>query len=84
MKRRKDRKFLYESIDGRHQNEEGDYFPKDFADWREIPSETLPANRASSGSAAGHCFFGSHLPRRLCDAGHSASEHYRNRGDASR
>lgn len=41
MKRRKDRKFLYESIDGRHQNEEGDYFPKDFADWREIPSETL-------------------------------------------
>jgi RNA polymerase sigma-70 factor, ECF subfamily len=39
--RRKKREFLYESIDDRHQNEEGDYFPKDFADWREIPSEAL-------------------------------------------
>ena len=24
-----------------HQDEEGDYTPRDFADWREIPSETL-------------------------------------------
>lgn len=41
MKRRKDRKFLYESMDDRDQNEEGDYIPRDFADWREIPSEAL-------------------------------------------
>ena len=41
MKRRKDRKFLHESIDDRNQDEEGDYIPKDFADWREIPSEAL-------------------------------------------
>jgi RNA polymerase sigma-70 factor (ECF subfamily) len=41
MKRRKDRRFLYDSIDVQNQDEEGDYFPKDFADWREIPSETL-------------------------------------------
>ena len=41
MKRRKDRKFLHESMDDRNQGEEGDYIPRDFADWREIPSEAL-------------------------------------------
>ena len=41
MKRRKDRKFLYDSIDQPQEDEAGDYFPRDFADWREIPSETL-------------------------------------------
>jgi RNA polymerase sigma-70 factor (ECF subfamily) len=41
MKRRKDRKSLYESVDEPQTGEEGDYSPKDFADWREIPSETL-------------------------------------------
>lgn len=38
---RKDRRHLYESIDEPRTDEEGDYSPKDFADWREIPSETL-------------------------------------------
>ena len=28
-------------MDEGQQNEEGDYIPKDFADWREIPSEAL-------------------------------------------
>jgi RNA polymerase sigma-70 factor (ECF subfamily) len=41
MKRRKDRKFLHESIEERDVDEEGNYIPKDFADWREIPSEAL-------------------------------------------
>jgi RNA polymerase sigma-70 factor, ECF subfamily len=41
MKRRKERKFLYESIEQRDVDEEGKYTPKDFADWREIPSEAL-------------------------------------------
>jgi RNA polymerase sigma-70 factor, ECF subfamily len=41
MKRRKERKFLYESIEQRDVDEEGNYIPKDFADWREIPSEAL-------------------------------------------
>jgi len=41
MKLRKDRRHLYESIDGGHQNDDGDYLPTDFADWREIPSEAL-------------------------------------------
>jgi RNA polymerase sigma-70 factor (ECF subfamily) len=44
MKRRKDRKGLYESIDQQNTDDEGDYFPRDFADWREIPSETLQRN----------------------------------------
>jgi RNA polymerase sigma-70 factor (ECF subfamily) len=41
MKLRKDRRHLYESMDEGQQNDEGDYVPKDFADWREIPSEAL-------------------------------------------
>jgi RNA polymerase sigma-70 factor (ECF subfamily) len=41
MKLRKDRRHLYESLDEGQQNNEGDYVPKDFADWREIPSEAL-------------------------------------------
>lgn len=41
MKLRKDRRHLYDSIDDGVENEEGDYIPRDFADWREIPSEEL-------------------------------------------
>jgi RNA polymerase sigma-70 factor, ECF subfamily len=38
---RKDRKHLFESVDESQESEDGDYFPKDYADWREIPSEEL-------------------------------------------
>jgi RNA polymerase sigma-70 factor (ECF subfamily) len=41
MRVRKYRTGLYESIDEGAQTEEGDYLPKDYADWREIPSEAL-------------------------------------------
>src|SRR6202047_5139437 len=41
MKLRKARPHLYESIDEQQETEEGDYWPKDFADWRPIPSELL-------------------------------------------
>jgi RNA polymerase sigma-70 factor (ECF subfamily) len=41
MKLRKDRRHFYESIDPEREDEEGDYKPRDFADWREIPSEEL-------------------------------------------
>jgi RNA polymerase sigma-70 factor (ECF subfamily) len=41
MRLRKDRRHLYESIDRGQQSDDGDYIPKDFADWREIPSEAL-------------------------------------------
>jgi RNA polymerase sigma-70 factor, ECF subfamily len=41
MKLRKARRHLYESIEEGQANDEGDYIPKDFADWREIPSEAL-------------------------------------------
>jgi RNA polymerase sigma-70 factor, ECF subfamily len=39
--RRERRRKLHESLDEQHQGEEGDYTPRDFADWREIPSEAL-------------------------------------------
>lgn len=41
MKLRKDRRHLYESLEEGQQTDDGDYIPKDFADWREIPSEAL-------------------------------------------
>jgi RNA polymerase sigma-70 factor (ECF subfamily) len=41
LKLRKDRRHLYESIDEPRTSEDGEYFPKDFADWREVPSEAL-------------------------------------------
>jgi RNA polymerase sigma-70 factor, ECF subfamily len=41
MKLRNARPHLYESLDEGHESEEGDHWPKDFADWRPIPSELL-------------------------------------------
>ena len=41
MRLRKDRRYLYESIEQGQQSDDGDYTPKDFADWREIPSQAL-------------------------------------------
>ena len=41
LKLRKDRRHLYESVDEPRTDEEGEYLPKDFADWREVPSEAL-------------------------------------------
>jgi RNA polymerase sigma-70 factor (ECF subfamily) len=41
LKLRKDRRHLYESVDEQRASEDGEYFPKDFADWREVPSEAL-------------------------------------------
>lgn len=41
MRLRKDRPYLHESIEEGERGEDGDYIPKDFADWREIPSEAL-------------------------------------------
>jgi RNA polymerase sigma-70 factor, ECF subfamily len=41
MKLRKDRRHLYDSIEEGQLAEDGDYVPRDFADWREIPSESL-------------------------------------------
>ena len=38
---RTDRRHLYESLDEGQCSEDGDYIPKDLADWREIPSEAL-------------------------------------------
>ena len=42
MRRRRERTSKMEAIDERRNNEdEGEYTPRDFADWREIPSEAL-------------------------------------------
>ena len=41
MKLRKNHPHLYESLQEGRRTEDGDYMPRDFADWREIPSEAL-------------------------------------------
>ena len=43
MRRRKNHAEVMEAMVD-HQDDEGNYIPKDFADWREIPSETLERN----------------------------------------
>jgi RNA polymerase sigma-70 factor (ECF subfamily) len=40
MRRRRERTVVMEQIDDR-QDEESEYAPRDFADWREVPSESL-------------------------------------------
>jgi RNA polymerase sigma-70 factor, ECF subfamily len=40
MRRRRERTAKMEALDD-HRDEDGDYTPRDFADWREIPSEAL-------------------------------------------
>ena len=41
LKRRRDHASLFESIDNGSGEDEGTFMPRDFADWREIPSETM-------------------------------------------
>jgi RNA polymerase sigma-70 factor, ECF subfamily len=41
MRRRRGRTVVMEGIDDHRDGEEGDYVPREFADWREIPSEAL-------------------------------------------
>ena len=53
MRRRKDRKALYDSIDEGYQDESGDYFPIDFADWREIPSDALEQKELKTALSRG-------------------------------
>jgi len=44
MRLKKARPHLYDSIDDQQQSEEGDFWPKDYADWRPIASELLEQN----------------------------------------
>src|SRR5215470_14695369 len=53
LKLRKDRRHLYESADEGEETEEGDYIPRDFADWREIPSEALERRELREAIARG-------------------------------
>ncbi len=41
MRKRRERTVAMEQIDNRPDGEESEYAPRDFADWREIPSEAL-------------------------------------------
>lgn len=51
MRRRRERTRMTEAIDD-HRDEEGEYTPRDFADWREIPSEALERKEVRQKLAA--------------------------------
>ena len=51
MRRRRERTVVMEAIDERRE-EESDYAPRDFADWREIPSEVLERKEVRQKLAA--------------------------------
>src|ERR1700740_2224412 len=54
MRRRRERTVTMEAIDERRDKEgESDYAPRDFADWREIPSEALERKEVRQRLAAG-------------------------------
>jgi RNA polymerase sigma-70 factor (ECF subfamily) len=53
VKLRKDRRHLYDSIEEGNADEEGDYIPRDFADWRQIPSEALQQRELKEALARG-------------------------------
>jgi RNA polymerase sigma-70 factor (ECF subfamily) len=44
MRLKKARRHLHESIDDQQPSEDGDFWPRDYADWRPIPSELLEQN----------------------------------------
>src|SRR5580698_2024481 len=51
MRRRRERTVVMEAIDDRRE-EDSDYAPRDFADWREIPSEALERKEVRQRLAA--------------------------------
>src|SRR5215813_13369258 len=57
MRRRKQRTDLIEPIE-KDKNEEGSYTPRDFADWREIPSEALERKEVREKLAEALCSIG--------------------------
>ncbi len=46
MRLRKARQHLYESLDDPQEGQQGEYWPRDLADWRPIPSEILEKDEA--------------------------------------
>ena len=74
MRRRKRARGMMEGIDD-HQDEEGEYIPRDFADWREIPSEALERKEVRAETGRGVGFAGAKIPRSICAARHGAVEH---------
>ena len=67
MRRRKQHAELFEPIDGsQDSSDEGNYTPRDFADWREIPSEALERSELRSLLANALASLGQNTARYLC------------------
>lgn len=51
MKYRRDRRAMMESLDEDHEIDQEEYQPREFADWREIPSESLERKEVQTALA---------------------------------
>jgi|GEM_PF-2684827 len=80
MRLRKDRRHLYESIEQGQQSDDGDYIPKDFADWREIPSQALE-RRELRDALQGPGISPREIPRDTGSARCKPPQHHGNRAD---
>ena len=78
LKLRKDRRHLYESVDEQGADEEGEYFPKDFADWHDVPSEALQRKELEGSIEARDWRLSSDISRSTHSSRCPTFEHRRN------
>ena len=81
MRRRRERTVVMEGIDDQR-DEEGEYVPRDFADWREIPSEALERKEIRQRLAEALADPRPKVSRGIHAARHGAPQHSGNSGDA--
>ena len=80
MRQRKQHAELFEPMaEAQDQDEEDAYTPRDFADWREIPSEALERSEIRALLAKGPGQPGTKVSRSISPARRGADEHRRNR-----
>ena len=82
LRLRKDRRHLYESVDEQQTDDEGEYSPKDFADWREIPSEALQREELREALKRAIASPASQIQRSIHTAGRPREEHGRDGRDS--
>ena len=81
MRVRKDRRHLHESIEEGMLGDDDGYIPRDFADWREIPSEALEQKELRKALTEGLDSLPEKISYGLDLAGRAASQHQRNSQD---
>ena len=80
MRRRKDHREIMKPFNELEtEDDDGQFVPQDFADWREIPSETLERKESRDQLAEGAGLARREIPRSLRAPRYAAPQHRRNR-----